>query len=346
MMAAELQTGFRFHHPEVLFLLGLIPLVIIAAWFKFKKRPNVFRLPVAHLIGKAPLKKRRGIMRGVPVFMRIIALALLVTAAAQPQWGEGHELINAEGIEITLVLDLSGSMNAEDFKPTRLEAAKKVIIEFVDGLETDRVALVAFSGSALTQCPMTFDYEVVKGFLAYLDTYTIAQPGTNIGAAIMTGINKFDLNEGTADKVMILLTDGENNVDDIVTPLEAAKIANRKDIKIYTIGVGTKEGAPVPMMGSSIPRYATDHWGRIQTSKLDEKTLMEISAATGGRYFPASNMQKLSEIYEEISSMETTEIEREVYVDYKEMFHYFLLPGLIALMAGVILVNTRFRVLP
>lgn len=285
-------------------------------------------------------------MRGGPVLLRSIAFALLVIAAAQPQWGEGKENINAEGIEITVVLDLSGSMNAEDLKPTRLEAAKSVLREFIERLETDRAALVVFSGAALTQCPMTLDYEVLKGFLDYLDTFTVGQTGTNISAAIMNAINKFDLSEESPDKVMILLTDGENNIDDIVTPIEAAKIANRKHIKIYTIGVGTKEGAPVPMMGSPVRRYATDRWGRIQTSKLDEVTLKAIAAATGGRYFHASNKAKLGQIYDEIGRMETTEVEREVYVDYREMFQYFLLAGLVLLLLEILLANTWFRVLP
>jgi Ca-activated chloride channel family protein len=346
MSIADLETGFRFHHPEVLVLLGLIPLIIIAAVLKLRRRPNRFVLPVAHLVGTAPLKRRRGIMRGGPILMRSVAFGLLALAAAQPQWGEGHEKITAEGIEIALVLDLSGSMNAEDFYPSRVEAAKEVVREFVDGLEADRVALVVFSGTAMTQCPMTLDYDVVKGFLDYIDTHTVSQPGTNIGAAVMSGINKFDFEDGAVDKVMVLLTDGENNIEDLVDPVNAAKIANRKGIKIYTIGVGTLEGAPVPTGRGIGPKYAMDRWGRVQTSKLDEDTLIEIAIATGGRYFHASSEKKLSEIYSEISRMEKTEVEREVYVDYREMFQYFLLAGVIILLMEVVLSNTRLRVLP
>jgi Ca-activated chloride channel family protein len=346
MSIAEMQTGFRFHHPEVLILLGLIPLIITAAVLKLKRRPNRFKLPVAHLVGAAPLKKSRGLTHGGPIFLRSVAFALLALAAAQPQWGEGHEKITAEGIEIALVLDLSGSMNAEDFYPSRVQAAKDVVREFVDGLETDRVALVVFSGAAMTQCPMTLDYEVVTGFLDYLDTNTVSQPGTNIGAAIMTGINKFDFTDDASDKVMVLLTDGESNIDDIVTPIEAAKIANRKEIKIYTIGVGTLEGAPVPTGSPIGPKYAVDHWGRLQTSKLDEVTLQKIALATGGKYFHASSEEKLARIYSEISRMEKTEVEREVYVDYREMFQYFLLIGVVLLFLEIILSNTRLRVLP
>jgi len=346
MTNIALATGFRFHHPEILFLLGLLPIVVTAAIIKFMRRPNRFTLPVAHLVGAAPLKRRRSIMRGGPLVMRTMAFTLLAFAAAQPQWGEGHEVVTAQGIEITLVLDLSGSMNAQDFKPSRYEAAKQVVSEFIDGLQTDRVSLVVFSGTAMTQCPMTLDYEVLKGFLEYLDTSTVSLPGTNIGSAIMTGINKFDLENPAVDKVMVLLTDGENNIQDVVTPLEAAKIANRKGIKIYTIGVGTTEGAYVPSGNPFGPKYLTDRWGRPQATRLDEPTLVDIANATGGQYFHASNEQKLKQIYNQISSMEKTEVEKEEYVDYREMFQYFLLPGIILLLFEIIMTNTRFRVLP
>jgi Ca-activated chloride channel family protein len=346
MSVAELETGFRFNHPEVLILIGLIPLIIVAAYLKYKRRPNRFKLPVAHLVGNAPIKKRRGLMHGWPVVLRTIAFALLAIAAAQPQWGEGREEVTSEGIQIALVLDLSGSMNAEDFYPNRLVAAKEVVKEFIVGLETDQVALVVFSGQAMTQCPMTLDYEVVAGFLEYLDTQTISQPGTNIGAAIMSGINKFDFENNSSEKVMILLTDGENNIEDLIKPVDAAKVAKRKDVKIYTIGVGTTEGAPVPISGAIGPRYAVDPWGRRQTSKLDETTLIEIAMATGGRYFHASSEKKLAEIYGAIGQMEKSEVKQEVYVDYREMFQIFLLAGIVFLLLEVILSNTRLRVLP
>ena len=346
MTNIALQTGFRFHHPEILVLLGLLPIIIAAAVFKFMRRPNRFTLPVAHLVGAAPLKKRRGIMRGGPVVVRTMAFTLLAFAAAQPQWGEGHEVVTAQGIEIALVLDLSGSMNAQDFKPSRYEAAKQVISDFIDGLQTDRASLVVFSGTAMTQCPMTLDYQVLKGFLEYLDTTTVSLPGTNISSAIMTGINKFDLQNPTVDKVMVLLTDGENNIQDVVTPLEAAKIANRKGIKIYSIGVGTTEGAYVPNTNPLGPKYLTDRWGRPQATKLDEPTLIDIAAATGGMYFHASDEQKLRQIYDQISRMEKTEVQKEEYVDYREMFQFFLLPGIILLLFEIIMTNTRFRILP
>ncbi len=346
MSVADLETGFRFNHPEVLILIGLIPLFVIAAILKFKRRPNRFKLPVAHLVGAAPLRKKRGMTHGWPVLLRAIAFALLAIAAAQPQWGEGREEVTSEGIQIALVLDLSGSMNAQDFYPNRLAAAKQVVQEFINGLETDQVALVVFSGTAMTQCPMTLDYDVVAGFLEYLDTQTISQAGTNIGAAIMSGINKFDFEDNKAEKVMILLTDGENNIEDLIKPIDAAKVAKRKGVKIYTIGVGTTEGAPVPVNGAIGPRYAVDQWGRLQTSKLDEETLIGIATATGGRYFHASSEKKLAEIYEEIGRMEKTEVKREVYVDYREMFQYFLFAGILFLLLEIVLSNTRLRVLP
>lgn len=246
-----------------------------------------------------------------------------------------------EGVDIILCVDVSGSMLAEDFQPNRLEAAKDVVQEFVRRIGQDnRIGLVAFARVAFTQVPLTTDFHIVQQLVKQLDTDTITMDGTAIGDAIGTAVNKF-LDDDVESKVIILLTDGENNAG--IDPILAARVAHDRGVKIYTIGMGTLEGAPIPMY-DQFGRKTYQRYGRqIVRTYIDEEMLKEIAQITRGRYFHADDATKLREIYNEIAQMETHRIETTEYTSYNELYGYFLIPGVLLLLLEMFMFTGRNR---
>ncbi|HSH00216.1 MAG TPA: VWA domain-containing protein, partial [candidate division Zixibacteria bacterium] len=281
----------------------------------------------------------RSRLRPLLPILRLVALALFIVALARPQSGNEEREINAEGIDIVLALDISGSMKAEDFKPhNRLEAAKEEIKDFVSKRISDRIGMVVFAKSAFTQCPLTLDYNILLGFLEQIN-FGMIEDGTAIGTAIATAANRLKDSDGKS-KVIVLLTDGVNNSGEI-DPLTAANIAETFGIRIYTIGAGRPGNAmyPVddPIFGK---RYA------YLPNEIDEETLTEIAERTGGKYFRARSEDELNEIYSEIDELEKNEISVKEYVNYQEMFPLFLLLGFATLCAEVTLGQTLLRKAP
>ena len=274
--------------------------------------------------------------RHLSFIMFMTAIFFLTIAAARPQTGRTHQIIHTEGIDIMLVLDISGSMEAEDFKPhNRLTVSKQVIQKFVDGRKGDRIGLVLFAGKAFTQCPLTVDYEVLKAFLERAEIGQI-EDGTAIGIALATATNR--LRESKAkSKVIILLTDGVNNKGKI-DPVTAAKIAKEMGIKIYSVGAGTDGYATVPR---SHPIFGIQRM-RIKV-EIDEQTLRQIAQITGGLYFRATDTRSLIEIYEKIDEMEKTEVELEHFTEYTEHFTPFAVLGLLILAFGMIFEHRILR---
>jgi Ca-activated chloride channel family protein len=272
--------------------------------------------------------------------LRILALLFLIIAAARPQLGHGEEKVTTEGIDIILGMDVSGSMLAEDFQPNRLEAAKVVLKDFIKEMEGNRLGLVAFAKVALTQCPLTTDYHVIEQLINELDPQTINIDGTAIGDAIGTAVNKF-VDEDIKSRVIILLTDGENNSG--IDPILTAQIAHDKGVKIYAIGVGTEEGAPIPQYDVLGRKVYQRIGNKVVRTRLDETTLRQIADYSGGKYFRATDTTSLRQIYLEIAEMEKHKIETTEYTVYNELYSYFLVPGFLILMFELFIFTGRNR---
>ncbi|MBI5473083.1 MAG: VWA domain-containing protein [Ignavibacteriae bacterium] len=327
----------QFANPEFLYALLIIPLIVFWYIRRYKNATSDIRYsslrPFAEM--KATTKER---LRHVPFILRLLVIAVLIVALARPRSTSQGENVYTEGIDIVLLFDISGSMLARDLSPNRIEAAREVMMKFIDGRTNDRIGLVIFSGESFTQCPMTLDYRVLKNQLAAVKQ-GIIEDGTAIGMAIAQGVNR--LKESKAkSKVIILLTDGVNNRGEI-DPLTATQIAQTFGIRVYTVGVGTAKGeAPFPVQ--------TPFGERIQFMPVDvdEKTLTKIAELTDGQYFRATNNRTLRQIYDDIDELEKTRIEVRSYRSYSELFYDWAGLALVALALELILSNTYFRKLP
>ena len=274
------------------------------------------------------------------LFLRCVVIVLIAFAMARPQKGVEESRLVSEGIDIVLAIDVSGSMQAEDFQRgrNRLHVVKDVVRDFIKGWQNDRIGIVVFAGRPYTLCPLTLDY----GWLMQnLDRAQIGmlEDGTAIGSAIATGLNR--LRESTAEsKVLIALTDGRNNAGNI-SPETAANIAKTLKVKIYTIGAGKKGSVPFPMLDP----FGNKIYQPVKI-EIDDESLTNIAQETGGKYFRATDADKLRDIYREIDKMEKTEIETPEYLEYREFYPYFLIPALLGFLTELTLANTRFRRLP
>lgn len=329
-------SGITFAYPWVLYFLSIIPLMI--AWYIFRgmKVQSSVTYSSINIFKNVPATFRER-LRHIPFAVRLIAIGLLIIALARPQSFSSGENVTTEGIDIAMVLDISGSMLAEDFKPNRLEAAKNVIDNFVEGRTSDRIGLVIFSREAFTQCPLTIDYNVLRNLLLDIRTGMI-QDGTAIGNGIANGVNRLKESDAKS-RIIILLTDGVNNAGE-VDPRSAAEIAKAFGIRIYTIGVGTRGEAPYPVQTPFGTRY------QMVPVEIDEALLNEIAEITGGQYFRATNNRALAEIYEKIDKLEKTKIEITSYKNASEKYHSWLWGGLILLLVELGLSRTILRKLP
>lgn len=328
----------RFASLFFLVLLLIVPLVIRRFWGRCRKKSGTLRFSnVSALKDALP----EGWTRYYRVLsgLRIIVLILLILALARPQSDKGDESITTEGIDIVLTLDVSGSMQAEDFAPNRLEAAKKVAADFIEGRKNDRIGLVIFAGHSVTQAPLTLDYEVLLSLLEKVHIGILQEDGTAIGMAIANSVNRLRESEAKS-KVIILLTDGVNNRGEI-DPLTAANLAKALQLRIYTIGAGSKGRAFVtvndPLFGKRQVPIQAD---------LDEETLQEVAELTGGKYFRATDEKNLASIYNEIEQLEKTKIDVKQYKEYIELFPYLLYAAFALLCIEIILANTRLRKVP
>jgi len=329
-------NGITFLYPWVLYFLAIIPLMI--AWYLFRgmKVQSSVKYSSLNIFRDVPSTIREK-LRHIPFAVRLIAIGLLIIALARPQSFTSGENVTSEGIDIAMVLDISGSMLAEDFKPNRLDAAKNVIDNFVEGRTTDRIGLVVFSREAFTQCPLTIDYSVLRNLLLDIRSGMI-QDGTAIGNAIANGVNRLKESDAKS-RIIILLTDGVNNAGE-VDPISAAEIAKAFGIRIYTIGVGTRGEAPYPVQTPFGTRY------QMVPVEIDEAMLTKIANLTGGEYFRATNNRALEEIYNKIDKLEKTKIEITSYKNASEKYYSWLWGGLILLLFELGLSRTILRKLP
>ena len=280
--------------------------------------------------------------RQILLVLRSLGLVALILAMARPQSGKTFSEISSEGVDIVLALDTSGSMAALDFelkgeRVQRLDIVKKVVADFIDKRAADRMGIVVFGDDAYTQCPLTLDHGILVEFLKKIELGMAGQ-STAIGSGIGISINRIKELKSKS-KIIILLTDGRSNSGRI-SPVQAAELSKTFGIKIYTIGVGTRGPAPFLQQGIFGPTY------QYQEVDLDEGTLQEVAHITGGKYYRATDTLELEKIYEEIDRLEKTEVKVKEYTEYNELFHFFVIVGLLFLLVEVVLGNTKLRKIP
>jgi Ca-activated chloride channel family protein len=328
---------FRFEAPLLLGLLLLLPVVhwVHHRWEAY--RSGTLRFSALETVQRTGKGRSRWAHRILAV-LRTLALALLIVALARPQTGVTSQDVLTQGIDIILAMDVSSSMLAEDLEPNRLEAAKQVAADFVEGRRNDRVGLVAFAGEAFTQAPLTLDHGVVVSLLGEMEVGMI-EDGTAVGMGLATAVKRLQVSQAKS-KVVVLLTDGRSNRGEI-GPTTAAQMAQALGIKVYTIGAGTRGTARVPVDDPLMGRqYVT------MRVEIDEPTLQEMAEITGGRYFRATDRESLETVYKEIDELETTEIQVEHFTRYGERFPPILAAGLILLLLEVVLGQTVLRRFP
>ncbi|MBN9482896.1 MAG: aerotolerance regulator BatA [Bacteroidetes bacterium 43-93] len=322
-----------FAHPAFFGLLLLLPFMIW--WQQRNKVTDNPSVRVTSLSGIANIKPTwRVQFRPVLFILRVVALVMLTIALARPQTSNVTENIDSEGVDIVLSLDVSGSMLAEDFKPNRIEAAKKVAMNFVDQRPTDRLGLVIFSGESFTQCPITIDHNVLKEQLSEVKS-GVLQDGTAIGMGLATAVDRLRYAKGKS-RVVILLTDGVNNTG-LIDPMTALEIAKSFKVRVYTIGVGTEGQAPYPVQ---TPFGIQKQMMPVQ---IDEALLNKIAKETGGKYYRARNNKALESIYADIDKLEKTKVEISSYKHYAELFFPFALLAIICLLLEMVLRYTVFK---
>jgi Ca-activated chloride channel homolog len=325
----------RFHSPEYFWLLLLIPLLFLLLRSRQK---SVIRFSSLSLLQKASSTKSFPI-RGILFFLRAIALTLLIVAFARPQDIETDREFETKGIDIIMAIDISGSMLAEDFKPeNRISVAKEEAKRFINGRENDRIGLVVFARKSYTQCPLTLDYKILNSLIDDVSIGLI-KDGTAIGLGIATAVNRIRSSDAKS-KVIILLTDGENNAGNI-DPITAAELASSFGVRIYTIAIGRGGLVPFPIED---PIFGKRY---VQAEvKVDEQMLKRIADITDGIFFRARDAKALARVYKKIDELETTEVKVKEYSTYHELFHLFLVPGAGILLLQILLGSTLLLKIP
>lgn len=326
----------EYANPKYLYLLLLlIPLI---GWyiFKLRKMQATLKLSSGYAFEKAP-STLRVYMRHFPFLLRVIAIALVIIVLARPQSVNSSDISKSEGIDIIMALDISGTMMANDFSPTRLEAAKKVASEFINDRQSDRIGLVIFAGESFTQCPLTTDHRVLLNLLSEVK-FGMIEDGTAIGLGLANSVNRLKDSQSKS-RVVILLTDGSNNAGQIA-PLTAAELAASYGIRVYTIGIGSR--------GTSVARVMTPYGMQSMnvSGDFDERTLTEIASKTGGSYFRATDNTSLSGIYDEIDQMEKSHISVNTVTKRKELYLPFAIMALVLIGGELILRRTWLRNIP
>lgn len=330
-----------FANIEYLFLLVLLIPYIVWYVMKRKKTEPTLQVSTTRMYMKAP-KSWKIYLLHTPFVLRTVAIIMVILILARPQTTDNWQNTEIEGIDIMLAVDVSTSMLAEDLKPNRLEAAKQVASEFINGRPNDNIGLTIFAGESFTQCPLTVDHGVllnlfnsIKGDIAQRG---LIEDGTAIGMGIANAVTRLKDSKAKS-KVIILLTDGSNNRGDI-SPLTAAEIAKQFGIRIYTIGVGTNGTAPYPMQP-----YAGTQYVNVPV-EIDEKTLTEIAGTTNGNYFRATSNSKLKEVYQEIDKLEKTKLNVKEFSKREEEYQVFAWIAFFCILLELLLRNSVLKKIP
>ena len=329
---------FELERPGLLWVLAILPL--LSAWYlrRRHRRHATVVLPTLGVLARGPLDWRARLVH-LPFAGMLAGLGLLCVAMTRPQSRDAWQDVTREGIDIAIAMDVSASMLARDFSPDRLEAAKAVAMQFIDGRPNDRIGLEVYEGEAFTQCPLTTDHDVLKDLFAQVRSGLI-EGGTAVGMGLATAVNRLRESEAKS-RVIILLTDGVNNAGN-VQPVDAAQIAAQFGIRVYTIGVGTRGKALSPVARYPNGKYRYDH----VDVEIDEEMLQEVAARTDGRYFRATDEAKLRAIYAEIDQLEKTRIKVTEHSRRNEEYFPLALAGSGLLLLGLLLDRSLFRTTP
>ena len=329
---------FRFANIELLYLLLAVPAMAVLFEVMIRKRGQMMaRFGSANAVKRLAPEVSVARLR-VKFWLFAVAFALLVVAAARPQMGSKLREVEREGVEIMVALDVSNSMLASDFSPNRLERTKYAVSRVIEGLSEERIGVVVFAGDAYVHLPLTSDYLTARNFVERISPTQVTKQGTAIGAALDLATSAFS-SDSEGSRVVILVTDGENHEDDA---LKAAERAAERGVKVYTIGIGTPEGAPINIDGD----FIRDSEGEIVVSKLDETTLQKIAATTEGAYIRATSASVgVQEIVDMINRTEKSKFKTEIFEEYDEKYHIPLVAALVLLLVELVVLPRRNRVL-
>ena len=329
-----MENVLRFEHPEYLYWLIVIPvLIILHILIRIRQDRNFKKFADTQMRGYL-VPQRSGRRNTFKFVVFLLALAFLIVGLANLQSGSKMEEVKREGIDLYIAVDVSNSMNAQDIVPSRLDRSKQAINKLISELQGDRLGVIIFADKAFVQLPITTDYAAAKMFLASVNTSSVASQGTAIGEAINLAMKSFADDERS--KAIVIISDGEDHENEAA--MNAAREAAKKGIRIYTIGMGLPDGAPIPLYNSygQMTGYKKDKNGNTVVTRLDEDMLRRIADAGGGIYVRANNSNVgLEKIYEEISKLDKTEIDTQVFTDYEDQFQWFVGPGIILLLIWI-----------
>lgn len=334
MMYDYLQS-IHFAYPWV--LVFILPWIAVLTWLFWRSKSLQGSLPVTSIRGMRQLRNWKSRLRVIPTILFGLAGFCMIVAGARPQERYTRQQTDGEGIDIMLCLDISGSMNHEDLKPNRLEAAKQVAVDFVAKRPADRIGIVVFASESFTQCPLTTDQTMLRNTIEQIRNGWMVD-GTAIGDGLATSVDRLRGSEASS-KIVILLTDGENN-GGLISPVDAQAIAQAFGIKVYTIGVGTDGWLPVTVQTPVGPQIQN------QRVFIDEDLLTQIAEQTGGKYFRAKNNAGLERIYQEIDQLEKSKVAITQYQRTNERFQPWVMAALFFMVLGFVLQHTIFRSFP
>ncbi len=329
---------FRFGHTEYLLIVYLSPILILLFWYFYRnqiRKMSTFADSNLHTVVFSKFSSLKTISKFILFFVAFILIAL---SLASPQIGDKLKEVKQTGIDVFILLDVSKSMKAQDIQPNRLDKAKFDIYRLIQKLRGDRIGLIVFSGHAYVQFPLTTDYSAAGLFLNAVDENSVPQQGTAIAEAIKMAVNSFKY-EAKTQKAIVVITDGEDHEGDIDAALEEA---NKNNIKVFTIGLGSPSGSPIPLSNSN--DFKRDKDGNIVITKLNESLLREIAEKGNGRYFlGSSNRDDLEQIYNELAKIEKTEFGMTKVIDYEDKYFYLLIPALLLLFLEGLLTNSKSK---
>jgi len=333
---------FRFEHPEYLYLLLIVPLLaFMQLIFQHQRKKKLKKFGNLELISHL-MPDVSFVRPAVKFYLLLLALTTLIITLASPQFGTKLETVKRKGIELIIALDVSNSMNATDVEPSRLARAKLAIERLTDRLVNDRIGLIVFAGEAYVQLPITTDYTSAKLFLSNIETNIVPTQGTAIGSAIRLATNSFS-QQKDINRAIIVITDGENHEDDAIT---AANEAKEKGIKVYTVGMGSAEGAPIPVSPNNQSSFMKDNDGNVVITKMNAALLKEIAEVADGEYIPANNIRAgINDLIDELGELEKSEIESKVYTEYDSKFQYPLALVILILLIEFIILDRKNKLL-
>ena len=333
---------FRFGHPEFLYLLLIIPVLAFAQLvFQSRRKKKLRKFGNMELL-RHLMPEVSFIRPVVKYYLLLLALIAIIVMLASPQFGTKLETVKRKGIELVIALDVSNSMNATDVEPNRLERAKLAIERLTDRLINDRIGLVVFAGNAYVQLPVTTDYASAKLFLESINTDMVPTQGTAMGSAINLAANSFSQDEDI-NKAIVVITDGEDHEQNAI---EAARNANEDGIKVYTVGMGSPDGSPVPVSPNAKGDFIKDSHGNVVISKLNRNLLQQVANEGEGEFIPANNIRRgINNLINELGELEKSEMDSKVYTDYEDQFQYLAALALLILLIEFIILDRKNKLL-